>query len=133
MRTALLLLGCMASVGPALGKEPPQDLSGIERKIAKEPEYKSGAPKYCLVVLGEKMTKRVWIVIDEDVLYADLNGDGDLTEVAEKIAKMEYGEYTPPDGSIDFQIKEIRDGEIVHRDFYVSIEPADRLGPLLSD
>lgn len=133
MRSALLLLGLIASAGFVVGQDLPQDLSGIERKIAKEPEYKSRAPKYALMVLGEKASKRIWLVIDGDVLYADLNGNGDLTEDGEKISKYDYGEFTPTDGSIDFAIKEIRDGEVVHRDFYVSIERADRLAALLSD
>jgi hypothetical protein len=123
MRFALFLLGIGSVAGIAVG----QDLASIERKIVKEPAYKSGAPKYALMVLGEKASKRVWLVIDGDVLYADLNSNGDLTDDGEKIAKMEYGEYTPPDGSMDFQIKEIREGERVHRDFYVSAEPAGRL------
>ncbi len=129
MRLAIFFAGILLTLNTAMG----QDLASLERKIAKEPTYKSGAPKYALMVLGEKMTKRVWLVIDGDLLYADLNGNGDLTEEGERIAKMEFGEYTPPDGSVDFQIKEIRDGEMVHRDFYVSIEPADRLAALLSD
>lgn len=123
MRWALVFMALIGAVGPSAG----QDLSSIERKIAKEPKYASDSPRYALMVLGEKMTKRVWLVWDGDVLYADLNGNGDLTEEGEKISKMEFGEYTPPDGSVDFQIQEIRDGELVHRDLYVSAEPAGRL------
>jgi hypothetical protein len=54
------------------------DLSKIERKIAKEPAYES-KPKYCLVVFGPEAKTRVWLVVDGEVLYADRNGDGDLT------------------------------------------------------
>jgi hypothetical protein len=62
------------------------DLSKIERTIGKEPAYQ-GKPKYCLVVLGPEARTRVWLVLDGDVLYADRNGDGDLTARDERIPK----------------------------------------------
>jgi hypothetical protein len=129
MRTALFF----AAIVFCTSLSNSQDLASIERKIAKEPAYKSGAPRYALMVLGEKMIKRVWLVIDGDVLYADLNGNGDLTEEGEKIAKMDFGKFTPPDGMVSFEIKEIQDGELVHRNFGVTMEPAERLANLATD
>ena len=58
--------------------------SKIERKITKEPVYRK-TPKYCLVVFGAEAKTRIWLVVDGDTLYADLNGNGDLTEKAEKL------------------------------------------------
>jgi hypothetical protein len=60
------------------------DLSKLDRTIRKEPAYQS-KPKYCLLVFGPKAQERVWLVLDDDVLYVDRNGNGDLTEVGERI------------------------------------------------
>jgi hypothetical protein len=56
------------------------DLAKIERKIAREPAYRTKTPKYCLLVFGLAAKSRVWLVQDGDTLYVDRNGDGDLTE-----------------------------------------------------
>jgi hypothetical protein len=53
-------------------------LTKIDRTIGKEPAYAS-KPKYCLVVFGPEAKTRVWLVLDGEILYADRNGDGDLT------------------------------------------------------
>ncbi len=60
------------------------DLTKLDRTIAKEPAYKT-APKYCLLVFGADAKTRVWLVIDGDALYADRNGNGDLTEKGEQL------------------------------------------------
>jgi hypothetical protein len=60
------------------------DLATIDRRISKEPPYQ-GKPKYCLVVFGPKAEKRVWLVLDGDVLYVDRNGNGDLTEPGKRL------------------------------------------------
>jgi hypothetical protein len=62
------------------------DLSKIERLIKKEPAYKS-TPRYCLLVFGPEADKRVWLVLDGDVLYIDRNGNGDLTEAGERLSE----------------------------------------------
>jgi hypothetical protein len=65
----------------ALGAAPVPgvDLTGIDRKIAREPAYQS-KPRYCLLVCGPEAGVRIWLVLDGDVLYVDHNGNGDLTE-----------------------------------------------------
>src|SRR5438270_6084694 len=60
------------------------DLTHIDRKIAKEPAYKS-KPKYCLLVFGPEAKTRVWLVQDGNTLYVDRNGNGDLTEASKKV------------------------------------------------
>jgi hypothetical protein len=70
------------------------DLSKIPRSINKEPAYKAKDPKYALAVFGPEAKTRVWLVLDKskpdaknyDVLYADLNANGDLTEANERFA-----------------------------------------------
>jgi len=63
------------------------DLSKIDRTIAKEPAYQS-KPKYGLLVFGPHARTRVWLVLAGDVLYADKNGNGDLTEKGERITQV---------------------------------------------
>src|SRR5205823_12539815 len=50
----------------------------------KEPVYKSKAPRYCLLVFGPNPSQKIWLVLDGDMLYADRNGNGDLTDVGEQ-------------------------------------------------
>ena len=60
------------------------DLTQIDRKITREPTYRS-KPKYCLLVFGPEAKVRVWLVLDGDTLYVDRNGNGDLTEAGERV------------------------------------------------
>jgi hypothetical protein len=62
--------------------KPALDLTKIERKILKEPVYNT-SPKYCLVTFGKDAKLKVWVVIDGDMVYVDLNGNSDLTEKRE--------------------------------------------------
>jgi hypothetical protein len=70
MLLAVLLLPCLLVAAPV----PPK----VDRSIGKEPRY-AGKPRYALLLIGEEQ-KRVWLVQDGDVLYADTNGDGDLSD-----------------------------------------------------
>lgn len=72
---------------------PPEvDLSRVERRIAKEPDYVV-EPLYGLFILDEAGAFRCWAVFDKttpgakhyDVLHFDRDGDGDLTEPGERI------------------------------------------------
>ncbi len=62
------------------------DLDRIDRSIVREPLYRSGEPKYALVVLGPEASTRLWLVADGDRLYVDRNGNGDLTESDELVS-----------------------------------------------
>src|SRR5262245_26057979 len=72
-----------ARFAPAPADRAP-DLTRIDRRIAKEPAYRSKEPRYCLPVFGPEAKTRVWLVFDGDTLYADVNGNGDLTEAGER-------------------------------------------------
>src|SRR5438874_13701629 len=76
-----LALGCLAAGQPA--EAAAADLTKVERAIRKEPEYKTKAPRYCLLVFGPKADYRVWLVLDGDTLHVDRNVNGDLTEAGE--------------------------------------------------
>src|SRR5262249_38281029 len=67
------------------------DLTRIDRRIAREPAYQSREPRYCLLVFGPKAQTRVWLVFDGDTLYADVNGNGDLTEAGERVVADQNG------------------------------------------
>jgi hypothetical protein len=80
-------------------------LSKIERSIAKEPTYNCKEPRYALAVFGPQAKTRMWLVLDKskpdakryDLLYADLNANGDLTEKEERIA--DANPASAPEGS----------------------------------
>jgi len=61
------------------------DYSKIERRIRKEPRYE-GKPSYALFIFDTAAEFRVWVVLDENALYFDRNGNGDLTGPDKKIA-----------------------------------------------
>jgi hypothetical protein len=116
----------------AVGSAPvaATDLSKIDRTIAKEPAYQS-KPKYCLLVFGPGAKTRVWLVLDGDTLYADRNGNGDLTEEGERFipAQPEYvpkrgrrvwkvGDITAPGGKVMYTALSVSDiFEVVDSNF----------------
>jgi hypothetical protein len=84
--TTFRLLATVACIGlpiPTLA----DDLKNVDRTIAKEPVY-TKSPKYCLILLGPEPITRVWLVLDGDVLCVDRNGNGDLTEIDERVRPM---------------------------------------------
>jgi hypothetical protein len=60
------------------------DLKQIPRTIAREPVYRSKAPKFCLLAFGPEAKFRVWLVQDGGDFLVDHNGNGDLTEPAKR-------------------------------------------------
>jgi RNA polymerase sigma factor (sigma-70 family) len=92
------------------------DLTKIDRTICKEPAYRT-KPRYGLLVLGPKAETRIWLVIDDQTLYVDHNGNGDLTEQGEQVAvtKVDENQY------VEFhagQIVEV-DGKTKHSNLIV--------------
>jgi hypothetical protein len=98
------------------------DLTQIDRKINKEPAYKS-TPKYCLLVFGAEAETRVWLVLDGDTLYVDRNGNGDLTEEGERVARKEDGN----DILTTFRAGDIRAGGRIHKNLHVYVNKLDSL------
>src|SRR5262245_66512570 len=94
----------------------PADLAHIDRKIAKEPQYHN-KPQYALAVFGPEAQFKVWLVSDGHVLYVDKNGNGDLTEAAERFV-------SPKEGGQPFLFKvgDIKVGDQVYRDLTISID-----------
>jgi hypothetical protein len=84
------------------------DLAQVERKIAREPAYRSNSPKYCLLVFGLAKT-RVWLVQDGDTLYVDRNGDGDLTGDAKRVNLKQQS-----DSFRSFEVGDLKVGGLTH-------------------
>jgi len=98
-----ICFGLLLFTGGYTGAADTPDLGKIERRIAKEPAYKSKQPLYGLYVFGPDAKTRVWAIFDKsrpdatdyDVLYFDRNADGDLTAPDERIVgKVEAGGVT---------------------------------------
>src|SRR5262245_49144477 len=93
----------------------PADLAHIDRQIAKEPQYQH-KPKYALAVLGLQAQFKVWLVTDGNVLYVDKNGNGDLTEAAERFVRKEGGQ------ELQFKVGDIKVDDQIYRDLTVYID-----------
>jgi len=72
------------------------DLSKVERKIAREPEYKT-QPLYCLLAFGPEAKTRVWLVEDGKRLFVDRNANGDLTDDGEPTLSTDERELQTTD------------------------------------
>jgi hypothetical protein len=121
-RVSLLTAGLIAaaSLGSA-SRLTAADLSKFDRIIAKEPAYTTKAPKYCLLVFGLDARDRVWLVQDGDALYADRNGNGDLTEPGEKVPAAK--ENDPKANGYTFEVGDLAVGGRVHKGLSVWLPP----------
>lgn len=100
------------------------DLTKIERKLVKEPAYRT-KPKYCLLVLGPEAKTRVWLVQDGDTLYVDHNGNGDLTEANEKVAADKTADIE--DGIYTFNAGDLDDGPRLHKELTLDVRNVNYL------
>lgn len=64
------------------------DLDRLERKIQREPAYRSGRPLYAMLAFGQHAQTRLWLVQDGEDLYVDLDADGDLTDPGEHLQPL---------------------------------------------
>jgi len=113
MRSYLCLL-TLAVLAANYSGAAAADLDKIERRIVREPAYKT-KPKYCLLVFGAQAKSRVWLVQDGDTLYVDRNGDGDLTEKDKRVTAKAWG-----DNYRVFEAGDIHDGALTHSGLSVS-------------
>jgi len=115
MRLSLALLLMASAAGAA---DPPK----IDRAVGKEPKY-AGKPAYCLLVFGPDAKDRVWLVRDGDTLYVDKNGNGDLTDPGEAVAKTVPKKGREDDESKTFEIGDITLGGKTHKGLTVYATP----------
>jgi len=77
------------------------DLDCIDRTIAKEPPYHSQQPGYVLLVFGPLAQTRVWLVADDEFVYVDRNGNGDLTEPNDRVGIFDVRKNASPDAAYE--------------------------------
>ncbi len=105
MRAIRFVILCLASLSTVLlgATALGQALSSIDRTIAKLPQLNE--PLFALAVLGAQQETRMWLVLDKsspgatdyDVLFADLDGNGDLTAADERVTvRAAEGRFTIP-------------------------------------
>lgn len=90
---SLALLAALALPAGAGG------LAATPRTIAREPAYK-GTPRYALLAFGPEGKRLAWLVLDDEALFIDRNGNGDLTEPDERV-----GPASEPDVDESAQVR----------------------------
>ncbi len=116
-----LVIGCLACLF-----WPAMDLSKLDRKLLKEPAYQN-QPLYALLVFGPETPFKVWLVLDGQTLYVDVNGNGDLTEADEKIHLQTEA------SSAWIQNVVLKDGPRQHTMTWFSVCPLKSLAPFLGN
>lgn len=119
-----------------IGDEGPYldvDVSTVDRRIAREPDYVS-TPRYAMFVFGPRAEARMWAVLDRseaalpyyDVLYFDLDGDGDLTDPGERFHGVHREDLEASGSALTIRVDSIRvpGTSLVHTD--MRIETARR-------
>ena len=136
----VLLLPCL----PLLAQDsaPPRyvevDFAKVERRLTTEPPYVA-APRYAMFVFDLAGAHRAWAVVDKsakeapfyDVLYLDLDADGDLTEPGERFVGKRDPKYADAGLEMAIRIAEIRvpGTALVHKNFLLATAPKkDRTG-----
>ena len=119
-------MALLASTGVAVSGAPddpvpvakPIEFAKVPREVQKLPEF-AGQPRYGLFLFGLNGEVRIWAALDSsgddghDVLYVDLDGDGDLTESGERFSgKSDRGSWR-------FEVGELAvpGTDVVHEDF----------------
>jgi hypothetical protein len=115
----MAVLGAWLAAGPLTAA----DLGKVDRRIVKEPAYKTKTPKYGLLVFGPEAADRVWLVLDGDTLYVDRNGNGDLTEPGEKVAARADKGYDSAEFGYAFEVGELHVGGKIHKELGVRFPP----------
>ncbi len=135
---ALLLALPIAAQTAAPARYVELDYTKVSRRITKEPAWVA-APRYAMFVFDLAGEHRVWMAVDKtradlpyyDVLYADLNGNGDLTEAGERFVGK-YDEKAAAAGmAMTIRIGDVRvpGSDLVHTRFLLSTTPkAGRAG-----
>lgn len=111
MRRAWAGLACLIAAATMARASDVPDLRNIDRRIQKEPAYSAERPLHGVLAFGPQALKRVWMVLDRskpdsrlyDLLYVDLDADGDLTEPAERVVGREEGD------TVRFRLPDLKD------------------------
>ena len=112
------LLAVLLVASAAVAADPPK----FDRAVGKEPKY-AGQPVYALLTFGPDAAHRVWLVRDGDTLYVDKNGNGDLTDPGEAVAKTKPRKGREDDEGKTFEIGDITLGGKTHKGLTVYATP----------
>jgi hypothetical protein len=130
MRTALLVLFALSLTTAPVSAV---DYSQFDRKIAREPAYRSKNPRYGLLLFGPKAALRVWLVLDGEELYLDRNGDGDLTGKDKHMGNLSQVKdvtLADPDGKTKYVITSINSYQLGKPPEHHLMVNVDIRGPL---
>jgi len=130
--TLLAAVLTTASVFAQTAGYTPLDYQKLDRTIRVEPKYVA-EPRYALFVFDLAGKHRVWAVADKtskdaayyDVLYLDLNGDGDLTQPGERFVGKFDEKLVPAGMGMTIRVGDIAvpGDDLVHTKFLVSTSP----------
>ncbi|MEX0679644.1 MAG: hypothetical protein WD063_21420 [Pirellulales bacterium] len=123
----LILSLALLAIGWPVATAGGQELKRIDRTIGKLPQLHE--PLYALAILGAKKETRMWLVVDKsspqstqhDVLFIDLDGDGDLTAENERVSHQ--------DAEGHFKIPVLVDPKsgVEHTDFSLRLSPGSHM------
>ena len=128
-------LAAVALSGSFASAAGPIDFAAVPRTIGRLPSLNSEKPLHGLFLFGPRGETRVWAVLDQsepraaryDVLYLDVNANGDLTEAGERFdsAAISSGEQARCEFKIGrfVQPGTPADAPRVHTDFSLSWSP----------
>lgn len=120
LSSSLLLLIYYGCAGWCMD-DPSVALAQLPRVIRKQPVY-LGKPTYLLVILGDDIATRHWLVVDGKTVYFDRNSNSDLTDPEDRI------EADPDKSDTDelyFKIGDIRVGGLQHRNMVLTVSTVD--------
>lgn len=130
-RSVIISIALLA-IGWPVATAGGQELKSIDRTIGKLPELHE--PLYALAIFGAQKETHMWLVVDKsspqatqyDVLYIDLDGDGDLTAQNERV--------TDQDADGRFKIPVLVDPKsgAEHTDFSLRLSSGSKRSHMLS-
>lgn len=108
-------------------------LADFEYKIHREPKYTS-KPKYCLFVFEDPSEQMMWLVLDGKSIYADRNGNGDLTDDGEPLKPINERTLNSSYRDGGYEPIQLASGkELVLGYFQTDEEPVKQTVKLVSD
>jgi hypothetical protein len=118
-----ILLFCATCHFSLFADEPEQALAKVPRVIKKQPQYQ-GKPGYVLLIFGDDLTHRHWLVVDGKTAYFDRKGNGDLTDPQDR---LEADKERSDQDEIYFNLGEVAVGGVKHHKLAFTLRSLDQL------
>jgi len=103
--------------------DPEQALAKVPRVIKKQPHYQ-GKPGYVLLIFGDDLTHRHWLVVDGKTAYFDRKGNGDLTDPEDR---LEADAEKSDQDELYFNLGEVAVGGLKHHKLTFTLRSLDQL------